>query len=177
MTLRWLMLAAAAVPLLSGCGQSETSQEREKREYQENLKKAEAGDATGMYWVAEAYSQGSGVEKNGPLAVSWFDKCAALRTSSSCVFRLAGAYHEGALGLQQNIPRAIELYREAVAIGGAGNANIWLARIFHKGQGVPVDLAEARHNYQEVIRAYDNGTYNPMVEEAKNALAEIGPGP
>lgn len=173
MKMRCVLFGLAAAVILCGCGQSETVQEREQREFQEHLSKAEAGDATGMYWVAEAYAQGSGVEKNEPLAVSWFEKCAALR-NSSCVFRLAGAYHEGKLGLQQDMSRAVELYREAVAIGGPGNANMWLARIFHHGEGVPVDLDEARRNYQEVIRAYDN---NSMVDEAKNALTEIGPGP
>ncbi|EJK55878.1 hypothetical protein THAOC_24331, partial [Thalassiosira oceanica] len=84
---------------------------------------------------------------------------------------LAQAYYNGDHGLQQDIPRAIELWMEA-ARRGELDAHYKLGRSYFKGEGVEQDVARGiRHLQQAAIQGhpssrhalgcheYDNGTH------------------
>ncbi|EJK72994.1 hypothetical protein THAOC_05414, partial [Thalassiosira oceanica] len=60
---------------------------------------------------------------------------------------LAGAYYRGNYGLQQDIPRAIELWTEAALLGNL-IAHFNLGRMYFKGEGVEKDVARGIRHWQ-----------------------------
>lgn len=73
----------AILGLAAGCGTQVDHAEKQRQELQENTTKADAGDASAMYWVAEAYRYGRGVPKDAAQAQIWYAKSAAAGSDSA----------------------------------------------------------------------------------------------
>ncbi|EJK43891.1 hypothetical protein THAOC_37619, partial [Thalassiosira oceanica] len=104
---------------------------------------------------------------NGCL-LAWGDTCAFCRTPLSsgsdagiiarvrkrvdandpvAIQRLASAYYHGNWGLQQDVPRAIELWTEAARLGDL-NAHYKLGHRYYDGDGVEQDVARGVRHFQ-----------------------------
>ncbi|EJK48389.1 hypothetical protein THAOC_32813 [Thalassiosira oceanica] len=73
---------------------------------------------------------------------------------------LASAYDSGNYGLQQDIPRAIELWTEAARLGEL-DAHYKLGRLYFKGEGVEQDVARGiRHCQHAAIHGHPESRDN-----------------
>lgn len=68
---------------VAGCGKQEDYAAHQRAQFEENKAKAEKGDATAMYFVAEAYRSGSGAPADPSLAAEWYRKSADAGNSSA----------------------------------------------------------------------------------------------
>lgn len=166
-----LILVILSIGMLSAC--SESFEEQTKREFKENLAKAEQGDATGMRGAAYAYSMGFGTEKNVTAAAGWWEKCAAL-DNLECKASLAILYREGdsAAGIPEDKVRARALFEEVVARGYGYEFN--LADMYRKGEGGPVDYERAAPLYRKTIADYKGDMSFGLVSESVRFLSEMG---
>ena len=156
---------------LSAC--SESADEQAKREFKENLAKAEQGDSMGMNKAAYAYSMGFGTEKNVRAAAGWWEKCAALN-NWECKLSVAMLSRNGdaAAGIPADQVRARALFEEIVAQGHGYEFN--LADMYRKGEGGPVDYDRAAPLYRTTIKKYDGDMTFGLVSESVRFLAEMG---
>ncbi|EJK72940.1 hypothetical protein THAOC_05477 [Thalassiosira oceanica] len=89
---------------------------------------------------------------------------------------LAHAYYDGNNGLQQDIPRAIELWTEAAILGDL-NAHYNLGRRYYCGEGVEQDVARGIRHWQQAamqghpssrhalaVHEYNDGSYDLAVQ-------------
>ena len=101
---------------------------------------ADGGNADAMDFVGFAYLRGAVVKRNPAIAVAYFK--AAAEQSAQAAFNLGQCYF-GAQGAEQDIPKALELWKKA-ADGGHGRAASAAAMAYLSGEGVARDPAEAR---------------------------------
>lgn len=165
------VLLILGIGMLSAC--SESFEDMNKREFKENLVKAEQGNAESMSRLAYAYSMGYGTEKNISAAAGWWEKCAAL-DNLECKTSLAILYREGdsAAGIQADKVRARALFEEVVARGRGFEFN--LADMYRKGEGGPVDYERAAPLYRKTIADYKGDMSFGMVSESVRFLSEMG---
>lgn len=116
---------------------------------------AEKGDARCQYSMGVLYENGFGVEKNPPLAASWYLK-AAEQGNSDAQYNL-GAMNEHGVGIPVNYVEAARWYRPAAEVGDV-DALSNLGVLYNNGQGVPQDkvLAMALYNVSVVIAQNSN---------------------
>ena len=100
---------------------------------------AELGDRKAMYFLANAYRDGVGIEKNEAKALEWYRKGAELN-SPACMTGVGEAYQNGA-GIQQSYPDAIRSYQTAIKANET-HAMENLAGLYFSGKGVDKDLAK-----------------------------------
>ena len=79
-------------------------------------------------------------------------------------------YAEG-LGIPQNVPEAIRLYKTA-ATAGEFLAQIQLGRMYSRGLGVKANLATARRWYATAVAQENTVADGEELREAKAYLAE-----
>ncbi len=101
---------------------------------------ADAGSADAMDFVGFAFLRGQGVHGNPAIACGYFR--AAAGRSAMAGFNLGHCYF-GAHGVDLNIPEALEVWKNAAALG-SGRAAAEAAMVYLSGEGVPADPDEAR---------------------------------
>lgn len=107
--------------------------------FQEWLKKANANDAEGMYYVGLYLCYGVGVECDYKEAFSWFKKAADMGVENAR-FMLGLLYFNG-WGVQKDYHHAVDFF-ELAAKGGDNDALFSLANCYYNGLGVQKDLAK-----------------------------------
>ena len=92
----------------------------DRANYQTALKvwlgQAEAGDADAQNYVGEIYLKGLGTDPDYGRAAQWFEKSAA-KGSKRAKINLGYLYESGQ-GVSQDLPKALNLYRDASGISG-----------------------------------------------------------
>ena len=101
---------------------------------------ADSGNADAMDFVGFAYLRGAVVERSPAVAFGYFKSAA--EKSAAAAFNLGQCYF-GAQGTDQDIPKALEHWKNAAA-RGHGRAASMAAMALHSGEGVAPDAAEAR---------------------------------
>ncbi|HSU65708.1 MAG TPA: hypothetical protein VLJ39_02445 [Tepidisphaeraceae bacterium] len=101
---------------------------------------ADHGYAPAMDFVGFAYFTGRGVERNPKIAFGYFH--AGADRSARAAFNLGQCYF-GAQGVDQDIPKALESWKNAAKMG-SGVAAAEAAMVYLSGEGVPADPDEAR---------------------------------
>ena len=101
---------------------------------------ADQGDAQAQDLVGFAYLTGRGVKRNPAIAFGYFH--AAAGKSAQAAFNLGQCYF-GAQGIDQDIPKALEAWKNAAAMG-SGRAAAEAAMVYLSGEGVPANPQEAR---------------------------------
>ncbi|MGD8712705.1 MAG: tetratricopeptide repeat protein [Thiohalophilus sp.] len=76
---------------------------------------AKRGDADAMYYVANAYEEGRGTQKDMNQAFEWYSK-AAKQDQQGAQYKL-GVFYENGEAVQQDIKTAMEWYKKAAANG------------------------------------------------------------
>jgi uncharacterized protein len=114
-----------------------------KKDYAEAMRwahlAADQGDAGAMDFVGWMFFSGLGVEHNPTVAVGYFK--AAAGTSAQAAWNLGQCYF-GGQGVDQDVPKALEVWRKAAAMGH-GRAASTAAMVYLAGEGVAPDLVEA----------------------------------
>ncbi len=107
---------------------------------------AEAGDVDGMINLAFSYSDGKGVPKDDKEYWRWVS--AAADKDSPIALTLVGTgYEYGRHVVTKDVPKAIEYYKRAAALGYA-NAFYYLGQIYQEGRGVPKNAKTALVYYR-----------------------------
>ena len=101
---------------------------------------ADAGNADAMDFVGFAYLRGAVVERRPDIAFGYFKSSAG--KSAQAAFNLGQCYF-GAQGTEQDIPKALECWKNAAA-NGHGRAASTAAMALLSGEGIAPDAAEAR---------------------------------
>jgi len=101
---------------------------------------ADKGDAEAMDFVGHAYLRGAVVKRSPEIAFGYFK--AAAEKSAQAAFNLGQCYF-GAQGMAQDIPKALDWWKQAAA-RGHGRAASTAAMAYLSGEGVAPDAAEAR---------------------------------
>jgi len=115
-----------------------------KKDYAEAMRwahlAADRGDAEAMDFVGWMYFAGLGVKRNTTIAVGYFK--AAAGKSAQAAWNLGQCYF-GAQGVDQDVPRALGVWKKAAEMGH-GRAASTAAMVYLAGEGVAADAAEAR---------------------------------
>ena len=115
-----------------------------ERDYQEAMRwahlAADHGDAAAMDFVGHAFLRGNGIPRSPEIAFGYFR--AAAGESATAAWNLGQCYF-GAQGVAQDIPKALETWKQA-AILGNGRAAATAAMVYLAGEGVAPDPTEAR---------------------------------
>ncbi len=115
-----------------------------KRDYGEAMHwahlAADRGDAAAMDFVGWMFFRGLGVKHNPTIAAGYFK--AAAGKSAQAAWNLGQCYF-GAQGVDHDIPKALEAWKEAAAMGH-GCAASTAAMVYLAGEGVVPDPAAAR---------------------------------
>ena len=101
---------------------------------------ADGGHAEAMDFVGLAFLRGSVIKSNPVIALGYFKAAAA--ESSQAAFNLGQCYF-GAQGTEQDIPKALEYWKQA-AEAGHGRAAACAAMAYLSGEGVAPDAVQAR---------------------------------
>ena len=101
---------------------------------------ADSGHADAMDFVGSAYLRGSVVQRNPEIAFGYFK--AAAGKSAQAAFNLGQCYF-GAQGTEQDIPKALEYWKNAAAKGN-GRAASCAAMAYFSGEGIAPDAVQAR---------------------------------
>ncbi|MDB6030153.1 MAG: hypothetical protein JWM16_491 [Verrucomicrobiales bacterium] len=112
---------------------------------------ADAGDAEAMDFVGFAYLRGSLIQGNPVIAIGYFK--AAAEKSAQAAFNLGQCYF-GAQGTEQDIPKALEYWKKAAA-AGHGRAAACAAMVYHSGEGIAPDAAQARRLAERAVELND----------------------
>jgi hypothetical protein len=114
---------------------------------------ADRGDADAMDLVGWMYFRGVGVAGNPDIAVGYF-KAAAGKSAAAC-WNLGQCYF-AAQGVEQDVPKALELWKKAAAMGH-GRAASAAAMAYLAGEGVAPDPAQARKLAERAAELRDPG--------------------
>ena len=112
----------------------------EKESFSEFMPKALEGDASSQLWVANAFLNGNGVEKNDKLAFEFFKK-AAIQGIAEAQYRLGRSYHYG-IGVKQNDKLAFQWYSKSSTQENSYGLNA-LGVCYDYGIGVTKDSKKA----------------------------------
>jgi hypothetical protein len=115
-----------------------------KQDYAEAMRwghlAADQGDAAAMDFVGWMFFEGLGVKHNPTMAAGYFK--AAAGESAAAAWNLGQCYF-GAQGMDQDVPRALEVWKKAAEMGH-GRAASTAAMVYLAGEGIAPDGAEAR---------------------------------
>ena len=112
---------------------------------------ADQGDAAALDFVGWMYFRGVGVMHNPELAVGYFKS--ASDKSATGAWNLGQCYF-AAQGVEQDIPKALEAWKKAAAMGH-GRAASTAAMTYLAGEGIAPDAAEARRLAQRAVELED----------------------
>ncbi|ESQ74206.1 tetratricopeptide repeat protein [Asticcacaulis sp. AC402] len=110
------------------------------RAFINNLKEAEAGAASAMVAVGDAYRDGAGVRRDLSMAGLWYDRAVA-RNSNAARLRQIGLLHLD--GKPESAAKAHKLALEAAKAGTSIGAFTELALDFKYGRGVTANAQQA----------------------------------
>jgi TPR repeat protein len=116
------------------------------------LDRANAGDASAAFKLAQWYFEGRDVIQNNELGRSFYEKASALGNNAA-THNLAVAYSDGRHGLKVDKKKAVSLYLIAAKAGFAPSQNN-LGWMYYKGEGTVKNLPEAIY---WVTRAAEQG--------------------
>ncbi len=126
--------------------------------FNEQLKKADNGDAHSQYIVGYAYFSGKNVPKDYSLAFKYYALSAAQEHPSGLT-ALALCYENG-MGTTKDMAKAISLYKQAIDKGSAV-AMCNLARLYERGQFIAQNNPKAFELYmQSADKGNTRGMYN-----------------
>jgi hypothetical protein len=115
-----------------------------KKDYAEAMRwahlAADQGNAEAMDFVGWMFFEGLGVKHNPTITAGYFK--AAAGTSSAAAWNLGQCYF-GAQGVEHDVPKALEVWKKAAAMG-SGRAASTAAMVYLAGDDVPSDPLEAR---------------------------------
>jgi TPR repeat protein len=125
-----------------------TSLPRDDRKAVELLNlSADDGYAFAAHMLGDLYRDGDGVEKNGRIAMAWYEKAFKLGDYEAAIAAARGAELADDYALAAR-------YFKAAADHGNGRAQALLGQLYHQGLGVPRDPTEAARLYRS---AAENG--------------------
>ena len=116
-------------------------------DFNEELKKAEAGSVVSQGYVGWCYLYGRDTDVNYQQAVRWLTAAAHEGRAARPFTHLGRMYAEG-LGVPKDITEAVKHYKAVVKV--ELRAQLALARMYARGDGVPSDHDEARKLYSEL---------------------------
>lgn len=106
----------------------------------ELIKRAESNDPRAQFELGQLYANEVGIPKNSTEALKWFNKSAAANNADS-IARI-GLMYEFGEGVDTDKSRAIELYRNAVKLGG-NRGMIAYANALIRGSGIQKNKEQA----------------------------------
>ncbi|HTH15150.1 MAG TPA: tetratricopeptide repeat protein, partial [Magnetospirillum sp.] len=110
------------------------------------------GEKTAAVEVAKAYEQGAGVKRDTNAAALWWQRAGVLGDEAAKA-RFLQLFLSGET---ENLGGPIGAsWLEALAAQGRIDAILALGAAYEKGEGVPVDLAKARHWYEDAAFSGD----------------------
>lgn len=116
----------------------------DRANYQTALKvwqgQAEAGDADAQNYVGEIYLKGLGIDPDYSRSAQWFEKAAA-QGSRRARINLGYQYEQG-LGVPKDLPKALNLYRDASGI--SGDQLVFASTVTAEVQQAKAETAQAR---------------------------------
>ena len=112
---------------------------------------ADRGDAAAQDFVGWMYFRGMDVTHNPVLAAAYFQSAAD--KSATAAWNLGQCYF-AAQGVPQDIPKALELWKKAAAMGH-GRAASTAAMVYLAGEGIAPDAAEARRLAERAVELND----------------------
>lgn len=112
---------------------------------------ADSGDAAAMDFVGWMFFRGLGVKRNAEIAVGYFK--AAADECAQAGWNLGQCYF-GAQGVEQDVPRALEIWKKAAGMGH-GRAAAAAAMAYLSGEGVAPDAAHARRLAERAVELND----------------------
>ena len=118
----------------------DSSQQKDRANFQETLKKAERGNADAQYNLGVMYAKGDGVPQDNQKAVKWF-RLSVDQGNADAQFNLGVMYDKGQ-GVSQDLKEAVRWYRLAAEQVRA-KAQYNLGVMYVKGDGVPQDYVLA----------------------------------
>ena len=108
--------------------------------------RAETGDASAQFDLADIYASGNFVPKDFPKALKYYRK-SAQAGHAEAQYNLAGIYYDGHGGVPQSYVKAVKWLRKAAEARYAP-AQFALGWMYKKGYGVRQDDAEAEEWYR-----------------------------
>ena len=97
----------------------------------------------------------------------------AVKGDAEAIYHLASQYYFGSLGLTRDVPRAIELWTQAAALGSI-DAHCDLAARYYNGDGVADDKTRGiRHWQQAAMKGHVGGRHHLGVVEFHGGNCEL----
>lgn len=112
---------------------------------------ADRGDPVAMDFVGHAFLSGNGIPRNPEIAFGYFQ--AAAGKSATAAWNLGQCYY-GAQGVEQDVPRALEIWKHA-AVLGSGRAASTAAMVYLAGDGFVPDGKEALRLAKRAVELND----------------------
>ena len=140
------------------------------------MDKAQKGDTKAMVRLAQCYENGAGVQMDSAVALSWYQKAAALGSGDAWIH--ISSYYLKGRGVEKDTARSLAIRKEW-ADKGLPLALSALASSYKNGYGVPVDTARVLALYQQAAKKGDGnalvfmgdmycfGRYGAKKDEAK----------
>jgi len=149
-------------------------------DFHEALKKAKAGSVVNQGYVGWCYLYGRETELNYAEALRWLSAAAYEGRASRSFVHLGDMYAAG-LGVQPSIGEAVRHYKAVVGV--ELRAQLALARIYSKGNGLAADRNEASRLYSSLatcdhvhedpaIAAFSGALTSREVDEARAYIRE-----
>ena len=139
-------------------------------EFDQLLKKAEAGDSISQYNLGLMYAIGRGVEKDYVEAAKWY--CMASEQGLSLAQSYLGAMYSLGRGVEKDDVEAVKWYRKA-AEQGCAEGQLGLGAMYANGRGVEKDYVEAVEWYRKAAeQGYAAGQSNLGLMYAKGQGVE-----
>jgi len=135
---------------------------------------AEKGNPAGQANLADLYRVGLGVEKNGTLAFDFATKSAQRNYGNG--WNILGLLHRDGLGTKKDMQSAISAFKKAVDPSVTYPAHIAyanLARIYYRGDGVPVDLDESARWATAGVKVNQRDSMNWLANILARGTAKI----
>lgn len=140
------MASGGYVPAFISIAEIYFQRKNYKKSWKWFLKAADAGDATGQYYVGYFYQEGLYVKKNTNQAVKYYEK-AADQDNVDAILAIANCYHSG-IGYPQNAQTALKYYTLAADKGNA-EAQYRLGLFFQNGDSGTKDVIQAAEWYHK----------------------------
>jgi TPR repeat protein len=171
---RWMraFVWMGMVALLCAVGCRKNNNQRPLNETNELKAKAESGDASAMYSLAEKYHYGYDVPKDLAAAVEWYNKSAEKGNGSSMV-TLGIMYRTG-----DGVPRDYVKARQWLEKAYAAHESLALYHIgemYRQGEGMPASADEAANWYRKAIK--EGGATSSVTQLSRDRLMEMRMGP
>jgi TPR repeat protein len=156
-----------ALLLTFGCRKNDN--QRPLNQVDELKAKAEKGDASAMYFLAEKYHYGYDIPKDLTAAVEWYNKSAEQGNNAAMV-TLGIMYRTG-----DGVPRDYVKARQWLEKADAAHESLALYHLgeMHRlGEGVPASVDEAAKWYRKAIQ--EGGAPSNVAKLSRDRLIKMG---